>query len=124
MLTLKVAFGVLFCTGKGNLWFPRQEHVDDFTVGDFAHLMVLLREYTLLVANTTLLIGHQRIAGCVGVTDVAVDTVPTIFALAAGILFADWAIDAIRQRTAYRLGAVIAAKSWGTNASTAGRVAL
>lgn len=80
--TLEVALVGLGVAGKGGLGLLVLELVEDLPVGDVTHLEVLLDQLAVLVAHSALAIGHQRVAGVVGLADIAVDAGPTVLALA------------------------------------------
>lgn len=81
--TLKVASAVAGITSEGDLWDLFAEQVSDLLVGDIAHLVVVLEEVAHLVANTTLVGFHQRVACPVIGAHVAVYTIPAVVAFAA-----------------------------------------
>jgi hypothetical protein len=58
------------------------EELHNLRIGDIAHLMVLLDDVAALVAYTSFVIWHERIACVVGLADIAVYPAPTCVALA------------------------------------------
>lgn len=56
--------------------------VQDFPIGDIAHLVVLLNHHALFVAHSTVpLLGHH-VARLIGGANIAVDAFPSLFAVA------------------------------------------
>lgn len=103
MLTLEVA---LFCLGvarKGGLWLLVFQLVENLPVRDVADLEVLLDQLAVLVAHAALAVGHQSIAGTVGLADIAVDARPAFAALALSVASSWRPVLAICQRAAQRL---------------------
>ena len=65
--------------GLGNLAF---QHGQDLAVRNVAHLVVLLHNFAVLVANTSVAGLHQGVASLVFGTDIAVDAGPSLVAFA------------------------------------------
>lgn len=80
-LTLKVACGIFFRTGEGNLGHFLLQQISNFPVCDFADLVVLLHNLAILIAYATFAFRHQCVACLVRLANVAVNATPTIIAL-------------------------------------------
>lgn len=106
--TLEVACGLVLGTGKGGLRALLAQQAANLLVGDVADLVVGLDDLAVLVADTAVAGGHERIASLVFGAYVAVDTGPAVVAfarlvLARGAVF----VVALAERTA-DLGVVLA----------------
>ena len=97
--TLKIACVVFGVAGECYLWPPSFQNVNDLDIGNIAHLVILLDHFSILVANTTRVLWHQRIAGSVLCANIAVDTCPSIRAFAI-VAFAHRPIESISERSA------------------------
>ena len=97
-LTLKVAF-VFFCIArKGGLWLLILENLQDLLVRDVAVLEVLPHHKTILIADCPLFTRNQNTASIICLADIAVNTSPSITAVALCPL-PWWPVLAIGQRT-------------------------
>ena len=100
--TLEVALFAVGVAGEGGLGLLLLELVKNFAVGDVAHLVVLVDDQTLAITDATLALGHHGVAGVICLADVAVYTLPTLFALAV-VALARQSVVSIGQRTTQRL---------------------
>ena len=76
-LTLKVTLFGLGVARKGGLRLLLLQGIEDLSVGNVTDLEVFLDQLAVLVADSTLAIGHHGVASIVGLADVAVDARPT-----------------------------------------------
>ena len=79
---MELTFGSFCVARKGGLRGLVLELVEDLTVGDVAHLVVLVDDHTLPVADAFLIIRHERTAGVVAAADIAVYALPAFVTLA------------------------------------------
>ena len=96
---MEVAKGVLPLAAKGGLGDLSVEHRQDLLVRDVAHLMVLVDDLAVLVADAAIAGLHESIAGVVLGANVAVDAGPSIVAV-AGVAGSHGPILASGQRAA------------------------
>ena len=80
--TLKVACSLFFLAGKSNLGSLFTEKVGDFLIGDFANLVVMAHNLSILIADTTFSGLYHGVAGVVLCTNITVDSGPTLVAVA------------------------------------------
>lgn len=87
-LTLKVACRFVGVTSECNLGLPPIQNIHNLPVRNIAHLVVLVDDLSILVADSSLLLvaRHQGVTCFVRRTNVAVDSSPPIFTF-AGIAF-------------------------------------
>jgi hypothetical protein len=78
--TLKVASFLISIAGESDLGSPPLEDINNFSVRDVAHLVVLMYYFPILIAYASLLLGHESIACVVFSTYVAINTCPAIVA--------------------------------------------
>lgn len=121
-LTLEAACLVRSLAGEGYLRDLALQHTQNLRIGHLAHLIILLNSEITLVTDSTfldpvLILGHQRIAGIVSFAEIAVDTIPTLFAI-TGLLIrvSRLAVVAIWETSAQRFRAVIATEARRTGA--------
>jgi hypothetical protein len=95
--TLKVAGFVFVFAGKCNLRFTLFQLVKNLAVGHIAHLVILFHHETLCITNASFAIWHHRVASIVCFANVAVDSIPSIFAIAVLVL-ARSPVDTIGER--------------------------
>ena len=79
---MKVADSRLLLAREAGLGNLAVQHVQDLTVSNIAHLVVLLDDFAILVANTAIARLHQAVASLVFGTDIAVDAGPSLVAFA------------------------------------------
>lgn len=78
------------------------EHRKDLLIGNIAHLMVLLNNLAILITNTAIASFHKSVTSIVLSADVAVDTCPSVIAVAS-VALSHRSIFAPGQRaTSYR----------------------
>lgn len=112
-LTLEVALFSLGVAREGGLWLLLLQLIENLAVCDIAHLVVLIHQQTLPVADSIHSLGHHGAACIVRLADIAVYALPSLFTLA--VMTLAWeAILAICKRTAKRFTAVFATKARGT----------
>jgi hypothetical protein len=92
---LKVAETCVLIAHKGGLGNLAFKHRKNLRVGDVAHLIVLLDDFTVLVAYTIFSSLHQGVAGLVFGADVAVDARPALITV-AGITISDGSVSTSR----------------------------
>lgn len=80
--TLKVAEGILSLATEGGLGNLSVEHGEDLLVGNVAHLVILVDDLAVLVADAAIARFHESIAGIVLGANVAVDAGPSVVAVA------------------------------------------
>lgn len=97
--TLEVADAGGLVAIKGHLGYATAEHVKDGFVCNIAHLVVVADDIAHLVADTSFVVLHQRVAGLVLGADIAVDACPAIVA-GAGVAAAHGTVLAARKRAA------------------------
>lgn len=78
------------------------ELVKNLAIGDVAHLVVLVDDQALTITDATLALRHHGVAGVVCLADVAVYTLPALFALAV-VALARQSVVSIGQRATQRL---------------------
>lgn len=105
---LEVAGSVLFVARECSLRFLLLKLVENLAVCNITDLIVLSYQLALGVANATLSYAiivwrHHGIACVIGLAYIAVDALPTIFAL-TGLVAASWcSVASVWQRAAERL---------------------
>lgn len=86
MRTLKVTVTVLlfllFLAGECHLRDLRLKQLSDLLVCDIAHLVVVLDNLAVLIADAAVLGGSECVADVISRTDIAVDAGPAIVAVA------------------------------------------
>jgi hypothetical protein len=80
--TLEIASCLLFFAGKCNFRLLLSKQVGNLLVRDFADLIVVFNEFTILVADTSAASLHQGITSLVRCADIAVDASPAFVAIA------------------------------------------
>lgn len=80
---MEVANARFLVASKSGLRYLAVEHGEDLLVGNVAHLVVVLHDFTVLIANATIARLHQSIAGLVLGTHIAVDSSPALVAFAS-----------------------------------------
>ena len=79
---MEVAKGAFPRTAKSGLGNLAVEHGQDLLVGYIAHLVVLIHDLAVLVADTAVAGLHEGITSIILGTNVAVDTRPSIVTVA------------------------------------------
>jgi hypothetical protein len=87
--TLKVAQGVLLGAGKRSLRDLPVEHLQNLRVRHVAHLVVLLNDLAVLVANTIVARLHKSVAGLILEADITVNAAPALVAFAC-VALSQW----------------------------------
>jgi hypothetical protein len=82
MLTLEGASVVLGIATKCHLRSPPIQDFDNILVCNIAHLIVLMYDLSVPVANSSLVVWHQCITRLILGANVAVDARPSLFAFA------------------------------------------
>jgi hypothetical protein len=108
--TLEGALFAVGVAGEGGLGLLLLELIENLAVGDVAHLVVLIDDQALAVTDATLALGHHGVAGVVCLANIAVYTLPALFALAV-VALARQSVMSIGQRTTQRLRAVLTAEA-------------
>ena len=78
---LEVACIIFRIARKCDLRSPFLQLVYNLAVGDIAHLMILLKYDAALVANATLILGHESITSLIRSANITVDALPVFRAL-------------------------------------------
>ena len=99
--TLKVTRFIFVFARKRDLRLALFQLVQNLAVGHIAHLVVLLHCESLGITDASFAIRHHRVACIVCFANVAVDSIPSVFAIAVLVL-ARPAVDPIGKRAACR----------------------
>ena len=113
--TLEIACLIFRITGECYLRRPLLQLVQDLSICDIAHLMVLFDKPAALITNATLTVWHQSIAGVVSRANIAVDPVPAFVTLTRTIS-ARRSILAVSQGIAKRVRTIVSSKACRTRA--------
>jgi hypothetical protein len=108
---LEVALFGFLIAGEGRLRLLVLELVKNLSVGDVAHLVVLLDKLSVFVAHAIFALGHHSIAGVVCFADVAVDAFPSLVAFAGLVPFPRYSVLPIREGAAKGLGTVFSSEA-------------
>jgi hypothetical protein len=95
---LEIACPLVLLAGESDLRALFTEEVCDFSVGNFANLVVLAHDLSILITDAAFACLYHCIAGSVLRTDVAVDSCPTLVALAV-VTGSHLPVSTFRQRT-------------------------
>lgn len=98
ILTLKITRLSLFVAGECDFSHLVAEKLLDLLVFDGTDLIIRSNQVTVLVTNTSAIGFSHSIADRIFCTDVAVDTAPTVIAVAF-VAFAHWPIFATGKRS-------------------------
>lgn len=98
ILTLEVASRILLVASECDLWNFLFQKISNLPVCNLADLVILLDNFSILVAHTASALWHQCVASFVGLADVAIDSTPSFVALAV-LVCSKWTILSICQRT-------------------------
>lgn len=79
---MKVAFPFFFLACERGLGTLLAEQRPDLRVGDFANLMVVFDDLSVLIADTTVSGFHESVARLILGADVAVNAGPSVIAIA------------------------------------------
>lgn len=101
ILTLEVTSFIFGFARKRHLWLLVLQLIQNLSIRDIAHLVVLIHNNPLLVADTTFAFGHECIAGLIRLAYIAVDPFPAFIAFAVST-FPRRSVIPICQRTTKR----------------------
>lgn len=98
--TLEIAGGIFLLASKRHLGTLLSKQPGDLLVGNSAHLVVVVDDLAILVADATFTSLHQCVAGLVAGADVAIDSFPAFVTITRS-LAAHRTVLATGERSTY-----------------------